>query len=237
MSNTKRRGASRSIQVHNASDIEQTVPYNSVLYTFKPGETKDIEGQMDVVRDDFGRPTEEAMERKLKAPNKHATAEMIAEHLTTEGRIKGLCELVGDYTDEQEKLDARREWIKDITVKDKAIEARWRQRCLDSKNAGAGIPPMPASVEAAQDRLIKYKNANIENHKRFVVTVDGRSFDTKAEARKHIQNRYPAEAAEWGNLVNDTFGQFTDEEEEATKKKGLEALEQLASSRKSKESA
>lgn len=221
-----RRGVTRGIKIHNTSDRVQTVTYNSFAYEFQPGETKEIDGQLDVVRDAFGRPTEEAMANRTVAPNQNATAEMIAQHIVSIGRSRGLCLIMGDANDKDDMVDARKAWIKADTVANKAIEAKWRQRCLDSKAAGAGIPAMPKKVEDAQDFLIKYKNANVEAHKRFVVTVDGRSFNTKLEAKKHIAARYPSEASEWESLVNDTVGETGEEESDA--QKGLAALEALA---------
>ena len=111
-------------------------------------------------------------------------------------------------------------------MENKGIEARWRQRCIDSKNSGGGIPPMPEYVEAAQDFLIKYRNGIVETHKRFVVTLDGRSFDTKVEARKHIGNRYPTESAEWAQHVNDTRGDPDESESDGSVAKT--ALEEIA---------
>lgn len=229
-----RRSAVRGVKVHNTSDRVQTVTYNSWPYEFQPGETKEVAGQDDIVRDAFGRPTEEAMEQRTTQPNPHATAELIAEHIVTQGRNKGLCLIMGDASDKDDMISARSAWIKTDTVANKAIEARWRQRCLDSKAAGAGVPPMPKSVEDAQDFLIKYKNAGVEAHKRFVVTIDGRSFNTKGEAKKHISARYPSESAEWESLVNDTVG--TSMEDESDTDKGLAALEELVlKSKKAKE--
>lgn len=236
MADRNRRGAPPSVTIYNASDDVQSVLYDSWVYSFEPGKEKQIEGQTDVLRDEFGRPTEEAMAKGLTAPKKGATAEDIANHVVLKGKKKGLCRLYGDNTDEAEIKKVRQEWIKARTLDAKAIESRWRQKCLESKAAGAGIPPMPEHVERAQDFLVKYKNGMVEVHKRFVVTVDGRSFDSKEKARRHIVSRYPSEIGAWETLVNDT--QAAEGEANADQEKALDALSQLAAvatSKKDKE--
>lgn len=199
--------------IMNTSDHVQEVAFNSVVYRFEPGEKKQIKGQIGVQRDMYGRPTEDAMtsngglHKTVKfAPDPNATADIIAQHMISNGRSKGLILIRGDETDKTEIKAGRAAWLKTAVASAKAMDSRWRQRVLADKAAGNPIPVMPVEVEEAQDFIIKYKGGDQEQSRRFVVTIDGRSFDTKVECEKHIRARYPNEMAAWETFVNDTTG-------------------------------
>lgn len=235
MSSQVRRGSIPGVKVFNASDVEQSVQFNSVVYTLPPNKVTELHGQLELERDEFGRPTEEAIIHNRMIPNPHATSDAIARHIEVKYRDRGLCLLNGDETDAREMTEVRNAWIRKATMDNRAIEARWRQRCIDSKNSGAGIPPMPQFVADAQDFLIKYRNGIVEQHKRFVVTMDGRSFDTKLEARNHIKSRYPSESAEWESLINDTRGDVEADPAESIAAVALKELAEKSASKKNKE--
>lgn len=188
------------LKIYNASDRVQKVPFNSVVYSFKPGRGTEISGQDMPEKDAFGR----NLEGGLVVANPHATAEIVADHVLREGRDLGLVLLRNDSTDKSEVEEGAKRFVKATSSAAKAIEARWLQRVLDAKAANQVPPPMPDYVEQAQDFLIKNKGGMTGTHKRFVSTLDGRSFNTKVEAKKHIIARYPGKANEFEKHIEDT---------------------------------
>lgn len=206
------RSLTPGVKIYNASDRPQKLSFNSQAYVFPPGESVDIHGQDMTPQDNFGRTVQEDLERSI--PNPNATADIVATYLLTEGRNLGLVLLRGDASDPGEIADGTKRFVVANTGEAKRIEARWLQKVLEARSAGQGAPPMPLYVEEAQDFLTKYKNGISETHKRFVVTVDGRSFNTRKEAKSHIIARYPTKSAEWMSLVNDTVGIDEDPEDD-----------------------
>lgn len=223
-----------SLKVFNASDEEQVFLYNSVGYKFQPGETKAIEGQPDVPRDAYGRMLETSMTdapgrhypTKI-VPNANATAQLIVDEIERSGRVKGLVPLTGDQAVDNEEIVARKkDWIRARTTEAKRIESDWRARVRAESAAGLGTPVMPEYAEKAQDFLDKYRGGMVTAGRRFVVSLDGRSFDTRAEAKKHIQKRYAKEAPNADKHINDTMEAQEDALSEA--EDAVEALSELA---------
>jgi len=188
------------VKIYNASDRVQKVEFNSHVYVFPIGKNTEIVGQDMVETDSFGR----QLEGGRSIPNPNATADIIANHILTEGRDKGLALTRGDGTDLSEYDEARKRFVKATTAAAKAIEARWTQRVLDARANNQPTPAMPDYVEQAQDFLIKNKGGISGTHKRFVVNLDGRSFDKMADAKKHIAARYPNKAKDFEKYVDDT---------------------------------
>lgn len=227
------KSLSPGVKIYNASDRTQKVSFNSQGYTFEPGQAVEIKDQDMLPKDAYGRIEEDSMTYRdgkhvpaRVVPNPSATAGIIAKFILTDGADKGLVLLRGDASDIDEIKAGTRRYVKAFTASAKRIESDWLRKVIEAKNANLPTPSMPQYVEDAQDFLTKHKGGIIESHKRFVCTLDGRSFNTKPEIKKHIVARYATKAAEWESFVNDTAGLADEAEQES--RDGFEALEELA---------
>lgn len=212
------KGLYPKVKLYNASDRVQRFSFNSHAYVFPPGRSTEIVGQDMAEKDVFGR----NLESGRSVPNPHATTEVIADFLLQEGRDRGICLLRNDSTDKAEVEEAHKRFVKATTKEAKAIEARWLQRVLDAKSMGQVPPPMPDYVEQAQDFLMKNRGGASGTHKRFIVDFDGRSFNTKQEAKRHIHARYPNRSADWEKHVEDTDALADPDPETAPSKETVE---------------
>ena len=194
------RGLYPKVKIYNASDRVQKLSFNSKVYVFPIGKGTEISGQDMTEKDVFGR----QLDWGGSVPNPHATTEIVAEFLLREGRDRGLILLRNDASDKVEIEEANRRYVKATTREAKAIEQRWLKKVLDAKSMGESPGSMPEYVEQAQDFLTKNKGGFADPTKRFLVDIDGRSFHTKNDAKKHISARYPVKAAEWEKHVEDT---------------------------------
>jgi hypothetical protein len=144
----------------------------------------------------------------------------------------GIVLIMGDSQDQDAIKAARTAWVKAASADAKAIDARWRQRVISEKAAGNQIPVMPKNVEDAQDFIAKYRSGFEEVGRRFLVTIDGRTFDTKDQCERHIKSRYTNDAANWESFVNDTFMKLAKDDDDP---EAVEMLRKQASKKAKKE--
>ena len=210
------------IVLGNASDEDITVIFDSQEKIFPANGTLELEGHQDFPRTKGGaimRQNSTALDafgRKIDsfgAPiQKEGSSSVdIAQFCLREKGPLGLYHVTGnDKLDEVARKAARAVGAKTRVTTAEKIMAEWRQTCRLASNQGTPIPPMPEHVAKADRFLLKNAEEARANSavKRFQVKEDGASYDTLAEAKKHIFDRpaYVEFRDTWRSHVADRFG-------------------------------
>ena len=109
--NARLRALTPGVRLHNASDVEQVLLFNSEPTVFPPHETIEVRGQDRIPVDEYFRPDEAAMEAGLSEANPRATAGIMAAHFLSIGKEKGIVLDTGQETDGAEFLAAKKRWV------------------------------------------------------------------------------------------------------------------------------
>lgn len=210
------------IRIGNASDEDISVIFDSQEKIFPANGELELEAHFDFPRTKGGAiirqnsTAVDAFGRRIDSfgapiPKEGSSSVDIAQFCLKEKGPLGLYHITGD-----EKLDsvarkaARATGVKTRVTAAEKIMAEWRQTCRLASNQGTPIPPMPEHVAKADRFLLKNaEEARAASAvKRFQVKIDGASYDTLAEAKKHIFDRpaYVELRDTWRNHVADRFG-------------------------------
>lgn len=208
------------IKIGNASDEDISVTFDSAEKFFPAGEIVELAGHSDFARtkggaiiftqskaiDAFGR----AMPNTgTPIPKEGAGPVEIAQFCLKEKGSFGLYHVTGnDKVDEAARKEAAALGKRTrIAVYEKTM-SEWRQKCHIIAAQGGMIPPQPENVVRADTYLVKNAAEAKKSVKRFQVKLDGASYDTWAEAKKHIFDRpsYAEHRENWKAQVADRFG-------------------------------
>ncbi len=210
------------IRIGNATDEDITVIFDSQEKVFPANGELELAAHEDfprtkggaIIRQNSG--AVDAFGRRIDSfgapiPKEGAGSVDIAQFCLREKGPEGLYHITGDSRlDEVARKAARATGLKTRVTKAEKIMAEWRQTCRLASNQGTPIPPMPEHVAKADLFLLKNAEEAKANSsvKRFQVKIDGASYDTKEEARKHIFARpaYVEYRETWQNHVADRFG-------------------------------
>ena len=210
------------IRIGNATDEDIVVIFDSQEKVFPANGELELESHQDFARTKGGAiirqssTTVDAFGRRMDnfgapIPKEGAGSVDIAQFCLREKGPFGLYHITGnDKLDEVARKTAKATGLKTRVVRAEKIMAEWRQTCRLASNQGSPIPPMPEHVAKADLFLLRNAEEAKANSsvKRFQVKIDGASYDTKEEARKHIFARpaYVEYRETWQNQVADRFG-------------------------------
>lgn len=209
---------SPSMLVKNVSERAYVDVYNSVVYAFKPGETKTIEEQKGLPLNEWGLPAVppnyDARDRDGKRLHKEvALVTRQAGKLddiwrALNGKVGNpLVRLRGDGKDgarEKWKLEA---YCVHALKTARYIVDQWLKRCRDNAANGNPVEDKPVYVfDAEQDIRLLSKNTN---EKRYKIKLDGSRWNTMEECERHIRTTpwLSSNTHNWQQYVEDMKGE------------------------------